>query len=264
MATLVCFHAHPDDECIGTGGTIARASSEGHRVVLVVATNGDHGEIPSDLGPGRTLVEVRREETMKSAETLGVHRVVWLGYEDSGMTGWEQNTRPGAFCNASLDDAAHKLAAVLKEENADVLTTYDWHGGYGHPDHIMVHKVGHRAAELVPIRVLEGTMNRDQIRSGLAAARSAGLLPEGVGFDPDGPADDGNPMGSLETEINYKVDVMKYAQLKRAAMRCHASQLSDSGFFMAMDDERFATHFGHEWFIDPTNNEPMRDGWIFE
>ena len=129
MSTLVCFHAHPDDECIGTGGTIARASAEGHRVVLVVATNGDHGEIPADMPAGKTLVEVRREETMKSAETLGIHRVVWLGYEDSGMTGWEQNTHVEAFCNASLDDAAHKLADVLREENADVLTTYDWHGG---------------------------------------------------------------------------------------------------------------------------------------
>ena len=97
MATLVCFHAHPDDECIGTGGTIARASAEGHRVVLVVATNGDHGEVPSDLRPGETLVDRRRYETMQSAETLGIHRVVWLGYQDSGMTGWEQNTYAKAF-----------------------------------------------------------------------------------------------------------------------------------------------------------------------
>ena len=265
MSTLVCFHAHPDDECIGTGGTIARASAEGHRVVLVVATNGDHGEIPADMPAGLTLVDVRREETLKSAEALGIHRVVWLGYEDSGMTGWEQNSLPGAFCNASLDEAAHKLAAVLREENADVLTTYDWHGGYGHPDHIMVHKVGHRAAELFPeVRVLEGTMNRDQMRRGIEAARAAGFLPEGEGFNPDGPMDDGNPMGTLESEINYKVDVVKYAQLKRAAMKCHASQLSDSSFFLAMDDETFARQFGNEWFIDPKSKEPMRDGWIFE
>ena len=265
MSTLVCFHAHPDDECIGTGGTIARASAEGHRVVLVVATNGDHGEIPADMPAGKTLVEVRHAETLKSAETLGVHRVVWLGYEDSGMTGWEQNTNAGAFCNAALEEAAQKLADVLREENADVLTTYDWHGGYGHPDHIMVHKVGHRAAELFPaVRVLEGTMNRDQIRRGIDAARAAGLIKEDEGFNADGPADDGNPMGTLESEINYKFDVVKYAPLKRAAMKCHASQLSDSGFFMAMDDERFAAQFGNEWFIDPKSNEPMRDGWIFE
>jgi LmbE family N-acetylglucosaminyl deacetylase len=190
---------------------------------------------------------------------------VWLGYEDSGMTGWEQNTNAGAFCNASLDEAAQKLAEVLREENADVLTTYDWHGGYGHPDHIMVHKVGHRAAELFPaVRVLEGTMNRDQMRRGIEAARAAGFLPEGEGFNPDGPMDDGNPMGTLESEINYKFDVMKYAPLKRAAMKCHASQLSDSSFFLAMDDETFSRQFGNEWFIDPKSNEPMRDGWVFE
>lgn len=265
MGTLVCFHAHPDDECIGTGGTIARASAEGHRVVLVVATNGDHGEIPSFMKEGDSLVEIRRTETLKSADTLGIHRVVWLGYEDSGMTGWEQNPNSGAFCNASLDDAAHKLAEILREENADVLTTYDWHGGYGHPDHIMVHKVGHRAAELVPsVRVLEGTMNRDQIRRGLEAARAAGLMGPDDGFDPDGPADDGNPMGSLESEISYRVDVTGYAHLKRAAMRCHASQLTDTGFFMSMDDERFVQAFGHEWFIDPKADGPMRDAWLFE
>ena len=96
------------------------------------------------------------------------------------------------------------------------------------------------------------------------AARAAGLLPEGEGFDADGPADDGNPMGTLESEINYKFDVGKYEPLKRAAMKCHASQLSDSSFFLAMDDETVARQFGNEWFIDPKSKEPMRDGWIFE
>ena len=265
MATLVCFHAHPDDECIGTGGTIARASAEGHRVVLVVATNGDHGELTDGVTTVEQLVVRRREETLASAATLGIHRVEWLGYCDSGMTGWEQNTAPGAFCNASLDEAAHKLAAILKEENADVLTTYDWHGGYGHPDHIMVHKVGHRAAELFPsVRVLEGTMNRDQMRRGMDAARAAGMMGPDDGFDPDGPADDGNPMGSLESEINLKVDVVAFATQKRAAMKCHASQLGDSSFFLSMDEERFAHQFGYEWFIDPKDDSPMRDGWIFE
>jgi LmbE family N-acetylglucosaminyl deacetylase len=265
VATLVCFHAHPDDECIGTGGTIARASAEGHRVVLVVATNGDHGEFTEDVTTPEQLVVRRREETLASAAVLGVHRVEWLGYRDSGMTGWEQNTAPGAFCNASLDEAAHKLAAILKEENADILTTYDWHGGYGHPDHIMVHKVGHRAAELFPsVRVLEGTMNRDQIRRGIEAARAAGMMGPDEGFDVDGPADDGNPMGSLESEINIKVNVREFAMKKRDAMKCHASQLTDSSFFMQMPDERFVEQFGNEWFIEPGNDAPMRDGWIFE
>ena len=83
MGTLVCFHAHPDDECMMTGGSMARAAAEGHRVVLVVATNGDHGEVPDDLAPGETLVQRRKEETARSAEVLGVHRVVWLDYADT-------------------------------------------------------------------------------------------------------------------------------------------------------------------------------------
>lgn len=265
MSTLVCFHAHPDDECIQTGGTIARASAGGHRVVLVVATNGDHGEVPGDLAPGETLVDRRRRETEESAKVLGIARVVWLGYEDSGMTGWEQNSNAGAFHNADIDEAAEKLAAVLREESADILTTYDWHGGYGHPDHIMVHKVGHAAAALVPgIRVLEGTMNRDQIRRSLAAAREAGMLSPDDDWDVDGPADDGNPMGSTEDEITLKVDVTAFTAAKRAAMRCHASQLSDTSFFIAMDEERFTFAFGAEWFIEPASPGPMREGWIFE
>ncbi|MEY2966997.1 MAG: hypothetical protein RLY50_1047 [Actinomycetota bacterium] len=265
MSTIVFFHAHPDDECIQTGGTIARASAEGHRVVLVVATNGDHGEIPSDLAEGETLVDRRRRETEASADVLGIARVAWLGYEDSGMTGWPQNANPGAFLNAETDEAATRLANILHEESVEVLVTYDWHGGYGHPDHIKVHHVGHAAAALVPgVRVLEGTMNRDQIRRSMAMARDAGLLPPEADWDVDGPADDGNPMGSTEDEITLKVDVAAFTAQKRAAMRCHASQLSDTSFFLAMDEDRFAQAFGAEWFIEPASPQPMREGWIFE
>jgi LmbE family N-acetylglucosaminyl deacetylase len=263
MATVVFLHAHPDDECILTGGSIARASEEGHRVILVTATNGDHGEVPNDLRPGETLVDRRRQETERSADVLGISRIVWLGYEDSGMTGWEQNQRAGAFCNASLDEAAHKLAAILDEEDADILVTYDWHGGYGHPDHIMVHKVGHRAGELRPnVKVLEATMNRDRIRRLREVAREAGISEEELDFDPDAPADDGNPMGSLETDINVSVDVSAWARRKREAVSCHASQVSTSGFFLSMDEEMFALAFGNESYIIPGDTSPMREGWI--
>ncbi len=109
MGTLVCLHAHPDDEAISTGGTMARAAAEGHRVVLVVATNGDHGEVPDDLAEGETLVDRRRVETDRSASALGVDRVVWLGYADSGMTGWGQNGDPDNFHQADVDEAAARL-----------------------------------------------------------------------------------------------------------------------------------------------------------
>src|SRR5690349_5182 len=132
MATLVCFHAHPDDEASLTGGSMARAAAEGHRVVLVVATDGALGEVPEDPGPGETLVDRRRLETERSLAALGGHRVVWLGYRDSGMTGWPQNAEPGTFIQADVEEAAARLAAILQEEDAAVFTTYDWHGNYGH------------------------------------------------------------------------------------------------------------------------------------
>jgi LmbE family N-acetylglucosaminyl deacetylase len=93
MATLVVFHAHPDDEATTTGGTIARASDEGHRVVLVIATNGDHGE-KDGVAEGESLVVHRRKEAEASAAVLGISRIVWLGYRDSGLTGWPQNADP--------------------------------------------------------------------------------------------------------------------------------------------------------------------------
>ena len=148
MGTLVCFHAHPDDESMTTGGSMARAVAEGHRVVLVVATNGEYGEVPADLAAGETLLDRRRAESEASVAALGAHRLVWLGYKDSGMTGWKQNEDPESFWQAAVDEAGERLAAVLREESADVLTVYDWHGNYGHPDHVKVHHVGHRAAEL--------------------------------------------------------------------------------------------------------------------
>jgi LmbE family N-acetylglucosaminyl deacetylase len=146
VSTIVFFHAHPDDEASQTSGSMARASAEGHRVVVVFATNGEHGEVPDDLAQGETLIDRRRAEAMHSAEALGTARVEWLGYSDSGMTGWEQNAHTHAFHQANLTEAGLKLAAILDREDADVVVGYDWHGGYGHPDHVKVHHVLHAAA----------------------------------------------------------------------------------------------------------------------
>lgn len=266
MATLVCFHAHPDDEAIGTGGTIARASDEGHRVVLVIATNGDHGELPDDMLPGETLAERRRAETAEAAAVLGIHRIAWLGYEDSGMTGWAQNHEPASFHQAPLEEAAERLAVVLREEQADVLTVYDWHGMYGHPDHIKVHQVGHRAAELASIpRVLESTMNRDHFVR-LRAARSAveALGEGGADFDPEGPADDGNPFGMPEADLTHAVDVRAWIDRKRAALACHGSQVPESSFFLQMPPEVFVRSFGTEWFIEVGIEPGIAHRWLFE
>jgi LmbE family N-acetylglucosaminyl deacetylase len=233
---------------------MAKAAKAGHRVVLVVATGGEQGEVPEDLAAGETLSERRGRETMCSAQVIGIDRVVWLGYQDSGMTGWEQNSWPGAFMAADLDDAAGRLAAVLTEEHADVLTVYDWHGGYGHPDHIRVHDVGHRAAELAGVaHVYESTLNRDFVMRQMQAAREAGLELEnpqdGDLDDPSSWTDDGRPFGSAEADITTAIDVSDFIELKRASLTCHASQVTDSGFFLSMPPEAFAQAFGVEWYI---------------
>jgi LmbE family N-acetylglucosaminyl deacetylase len=261
MATIVLFHAHPDDEAIATGGTAARASAEGHRVVLVLATGGEHGEVPADLAPGETLADRRRVEAEKSAAVLGIHRVAWLGYEDSGMTGWEQNANQASFHQAPLEEAAERLAAILREEQAEVLTTYDWHGGYGHPDHIKVHHVGHAAAKLAGTpRVYESTMNRDEM------ARLMALVQVEPGsdetFDPNGPMDDGNPMGTPEAELTTRVDVSAYVTAKRASIRSHASQITDAGFFSQMPDDQFALAFGTEWYIRVGAPAGVHEDWL--
>ena len=265
MGTLVCFHAHPDDESISTGGSIARASAEGNRVVLVVATNGDWGESPDDLVDGETLVDRRRVETERSAAALGIHRVEWLDYADSGMTGWEHNAHPNSFFQAPLEEAAAKLAAVLSEESADVLTVYDWHGNYGHPDHVKVHQVGHRAAELAGTpAVFEATMNRTEIGRMMAMIAESGGPGSEEAFDPDGPADDGNPFGMPEDELTHAVDVSAFLGPKRASLLCHRSQITDTSFFISMPDEQFALAFGTEWFIRVGADHPLRAGWLFE
>jgi len=258
MATIVFVHAHPDDEASSTGGSMARAAAEGHRVVLVVCTDGAHGESPEDLADGETLVARRQLETERSAAVLGAARVVWLGYGDSGMTGWEQNEIETSFWRADVDAAGERLAAILRDESADVVVVYDWHGMYGHPDHIQVHRVGHRAAELAGTpRVFEATANRDRIVEMMALVDE----PE---FDPKGPADDGNPFGTPETELHLEVDVEAYVDAKRAALACHVSQVTDIGFFLAVPVDVFRRTFGTEWYIEPGAPPGLRSGWLLD
>ncbi|WP_420176259.1 PIG-L family deacetylase [Luteococcus sp. OSA5] len=262
MATIVFLHAHPDDEASATSGSMARAAQRGDRVVVVFATNGDHGEVPKSLHPGETIVERRRSEAEAAAAVIGTQRIAWLGYKDSGMTGWEMNDAPGSFWSADLDEAANRLAKILDEEDADVLVGYDWHGNYGHPDHVKVHPVAYRAAQLARRRprVLESTTNRDAMVRSFQAAKEAGLQ---IDFDPTGPADDGNPMGTPEAEIHWVVDVRDLTDVKRRALLCHASQASDVGMLTGMPDEVFAQSFGLEHFREHGRPNGMVAGWPF-
>jgi LmbE family N-acetylglucosaminyl deacetylase len=262
VATIVYCHAHPDDEASQTSGAMARAGAEGHRVVVAFATNGDHGELAADAVEGESVADYRRREAEASARVLGLARIAWLGYADSGMTGWDQNDAEGSFHRADLDEAARRLADVLDEEDADVLVGYDWHGGYGHPDHVRVHHLVHRAASLArrTPRLLESTMNRTEMARLFADGRDAGLEIE---WNPDDPMDDGNPLGTPEDEITWAVDVSAYLDQKRGALEAHRSQASDIEEFLGMPPEVFARFFGIEYYIEPGIEGPMRDAWPF-
>ncbi|HET6953566.1 MAG TPA: PIG-L family deacetylase, partial [Acidimicrobiales bacterium] len=149
--TVVFVHAHPDDEAIFTGGTIVRLVAAGHRVVLVVATGGELGEPPGDtaaaggVAPGAVAAR-RNAETATAADLLGIARVAWLGYHDSGMAGDAANQHPEAFWAADVEHATARLARLLADEDPAAVVVYDEFGIYGHPDHVQVHRVGLRAA----------------------------------------------------------------------------------------------------------------------
>lgn len=261
MTTLVSFHAHPDDESIATAGTIAKAAAAGHRVVLVFATKGEQGK-PQEgvLDEGEQLWERRVVETERSAEILGAARVEFLGYEDSEMMGEPENDNPACFWQADVEEAAQRLAAILRDEDAGILTVYDDHGGYGHPDHIQVHRVGHRAAELAGTpRVFESTMNRDHIRALIDGVKESGPPVMGGEGPPDDLPDD---FGTPAADITHGVDVTDFVATKRRSMAAHRSQISPDDFFLAMPEDTFVVSFGTEWYIEPgaprAEGEPYR------
>ena len=249
MATLLCFHAHPDDEAIATGGLMAMAADAGHRVVLVCATKGEQGEPqPGVLNAGETLGDRRVEELQAAAEVLGVARLEFLGYRDSGMMGTEENYDQRSFWMADIEEASERLAVILREERPDTMTFYDAHGGYGHPDHIMVHRVGTRAAQLAGITNLYwSTMNRTKIREQMAVMVEA--MAESGQEVPSRAVDDDQPFGLPDAWITHAVDVSSVIDRKKESMKLHRSQIGPDTFFLAMPDEAFVMAFGQEWFV---------------
>ena len=259
MATVVFFHAHPDDEAIATGGTMARLASDGHRVLCVTATKGELGEVePGFLADGETLGDRRTEELHAACSALGVARGAFLGYRDSGMIGEPSNDDPDCFWQADVEEAAQRMADLLADETVDVLVTYDENGNYGHPDHIQVHRVGVRAAELLGVRrVYESTVDRDAITSMIETMRAS---------DPDAP-DPGVEIDSLGlpgSMITTRVDVRSQLGAKRAAMAAHASQISETSFFLSMTDEVFELAWGTEWYRRRDGHEGMQETSLLE
>lgn len=265
--TVVAFHAHPDDEALLTSGTMAKAAAEGHRVVLVVATDGALGLASSEFGEPEQLAASRWQELQASADVLGVARVETLGYADSGSEAEVSPDPPGQrrFINVDVEEAASALAKILVEENADVLLSYDANGGYGHRDHRRVHEVGARAAQIAGTpRVLEATVPRDLLVAALKFV--ARFYPFGDDFD----------MASFEraysarADITHRINVVRFAGSKRASMRAHASQASADGgadrtlaAFLRIPRPLYDIVFGREWFRDPaltrSNHSVSRD-----
>lgn len=241
MTAVVAFHAHPDDEALLTGGTLAKLAADGHRVVIAVATDGIVWEA-SD----RRLAELRA-----SARVLGAARVVHLGYADSGLGPVLFNDPPGRtrFVRADLDEAAARLAAILQEERAGLLLSYDARGGYGHRDHVKVHQVGIRAATLAgDVRILEATWPRKLYTWQYVAVRLGRLV---VRYRPREACLAGTPRAA----ITHRVNVRRYAAQKQAALAAHASQHSGNGrsarlmrLLIRLPVPAFGALLGYEWF----------------
>jgi LmbE family N-acetylglucosaminyl deacetylase len=249
--TLVSFHAHPDDEALLTGGTLARAAAEGHRVVLVTATAGEAGLSDDGMRRDGALGARRRSELAEAAAALGCARWVLLDYEDSG---WGEpspgDPRPrDPF--AALDPAgpAARLEAILREEQADVLTIYDVRGGYGHPDHVQVHRVGVLAAARAGTRVvLEATVDRRGLERVAAVLR---WLP---GVRRLVPPDRFAGSFVARGELTHRVDVRPHLGAKRAALAAHASQATGGSsvrtvaLLLRLPRPVLGLALGREWF----------------
>lgn len=237
MSTVVFFHAHPDDEAIFTGGTIARLADAGVRVVVVIATS---GELGVHHGGASTLAEHRADETRAACDVLGVARLELLGYTDSGLAPPGEPMPDDAFALADVDEAARRLAAIITEERASALVYYDEGGIYGHADHLAVHRVGRSAADLAGVAtVYESTVDREYLHFvethlvGLAVLSMHEEVPTGV------------PTVLVSTTI----DVTSVIDRKRAAMAAHASQIPPDSTVLRFDADTFAGVYGYEWYV---------------
>ncbi|MGN6792154.1 MAG: N-acetyl-1-D-myo-inositol-2-amino-2-deoxy-alpha-D-glucopyranoside deacetylase [Streptosporangiaceae bacterium] len=270
---LLLVHAHPDDESIGTGATMAKYAAEGANVTLVTCTLGELGEIiPPELAHlawdrDNALGEYRIGELAAACEALGVKDQRFLGgpgrWRDSGMMGTPSNDWEGAFWRADVDDAAKLLAEIIKDVRPQVLVTYDSNGFYVHPDHIQAHRVAWRAFEMsgglvskfyataVPKSVLaEGMklMREAQADGGAASAEpvdSGGSA--GSEFRSVESIDD-LPFGVPDEQVTTMIDASDSLDAKLAAMRAHASQIAVDSPFFALSDGVGQRAFGHEYY----------------
>ncbi len=263
LRSLLAVHAHPDDECVTTGGVLARYSAEGVRTVVVTCTGGEVGEISDPgLASPANLGEVRARELAEALRILGVCRSVQLGYRDSGMAGTPDNQHPACFHQADLEEAAGRLVRIIREERPQVLVTYDENGGYGHPDHIQAHRVAVAAfraagdparfpeagAPWAPARLYYAVFPHSLIHRFGEAFREAGI--EAPFSAPTG-ADAGEnppPFGTPDDLVTAKVDVAAFVEAKRDAMLAHRTQFGPEHFFARLPWETARPIWAHEFF----------------
>jgi N-acetyl-1-D-myo-inositol-2-amino-2-deoxy-alpha-D-glucopyranoside deacetylase len=260
---LLLVHAHPDDESIGTGATMAKYAAEGAGVTLVTCTLGELGEvIPPELShladdAGGGLGEYRIGELAKACAALGVTDQRFLGgagrWRDSGMMGQPSNDDPRCFWRADLDEAARELLGVIREVQPQVLVTYDANGFYGHPDHIQAHRVAWRAFELADGLVTKfyaTAMPRSLLAAGIEAMRGREEgSPAGGGTDfTRVESVDDLPFGVPDEAVTTEIDATAYLDQKIAAMRAHATQIAVDSQFFAFSDNVGQRAFGREYY----------------
>ena len=261
---LLLVHAHPDDESIGTGATMAKYAAEGAGVTLVTCTLGELGEvIPADLAllaadREDRLGEYRIGELAAACAALGVTDHRYLGgpgrWRDSGMMGLDTNDEPGCFWQADLDEAAGELLKVIYEVRPQVLVSYDENGFYGHPDHIQAHRVARRAFELADGQVSKFYATAAP-KSVLAAAIDLARDDDAVGGAVGGGVDfrqvesvDDLPFGIPDQDVTTEIDATAFLDAKLAAMRAHATQIAVDGSFFALSNHLGQRAFGVEYY----------------
>ena len=272
--SLLLVHAHPDDETINNGATMAMYVAAGYNVILVTCTRGEEGEIlvpelqhlAADKEDG--LAQIREVELANAMRALGVSDHRFLGapdhrYRDSGMMGTPSNENPDVFWQADLDSAAQDLVKIILEVKPDVLVTYDDFGGYGHPDHIQAHRVAMRAAELATSewdikKIYWNTMPRSVIQKGIDAMKAAGSDFMGVES-----ADD-LPFAKPDEVVTTHIDGNKFVDQKMKAMASHPTQIALDGPFFALSNNVGQSVWGNEYYtlVKGEKSGPLTpEGW---
>lgn len=247
--TLLALFAHPDDESFAVGGTLARYARQGARVILGTATRGEAG-ITHDEGAGNPadMGQAREEELRCACRVLGVHELRFLGYRDSGMAGDPQNDHPNAFCRADPERVVGQILDLFREFQPAVVLTFGPEGGYGHPDHLAIHRhttaAWERAGDLPsPPRKLYYTAI--SVKTFIRIRRAmyeAGLIPEMPS------AAEIARRGAPEDAVTTTIDIRDTVELKVQALRCHRTQLAPDHPWLNLPLEFRREHMGHEYF----------------